>query len=722
MKKLLFSLVAAAACGAVTAAPATATFESATFDLKVPDSDGRYYWEIDTSTEPELTAKGEGDTALGYLQINTGSTPLWRTFSGVDNPTDVEDAELDAAGVDTNGVVVSSDVKLTACTEWPTLTDFANEKLALFLFAKEEGDTSGKDDGLYAVGGAMVDPDGEGEAVATLTRTAYKLTVTGDITNNQGWATISIKTYGDIYKTSGADKLAGFVIAVNGKIATRAEATGFTADDLGTTAATRNTDGTLIPAAMTTTAATITGLGFQGEGGIDNVNLAAADFAVDAVTMTANVSDDVVANFTGATYADGALTFTIGKPITFTVSSALDIVTVMYNDEALEPVEGVYTIATPATTDELVISASAAAFQIGDGENAKKYATLADALKDLKSGDTLKLLGNAALDETLVFAQNATLDLAGKTITASEDFERGALVKVNGAYTLTIIDSVGNGAITPDSGNAVDVDTGVLVVNAGTFDGAIALSNNGTATINGGKFAVKVEAATIPGDKQWSDLTEGYYTLKDKVVEPDPEPTPSLPEDDQSGTEIEKVGNDYVVTPGTGVTEVTVNTNGFAGMIEIPSTVEKIIGVAKEQLRVVVSVTGDDSVTKTYNITEAIKLAVDGTISLDDTKTVTVEVTVGDKTVSEQISVKPELADTAADGETEVAPFEAGATPAATIKTIPGLTYSLDFDSDVKGAFGTSAASKTADGNRMTLRDENTSGATKRFYKIRVRK
>ena len=300
MKKLLFSLVAAAACGAVTAdnVPATATFDSltpeATFDVGKTeaqtveiDSGNLGYWAVNVATDPELTVKAKS-TSDKYLSINTGSTPLWRTFAGVDGHVSTTNAALDAAAVDADGVVVSSDVKLTACTEWPTLTDFANEKLALFLFAPEEGDTSGKTNGLYAVGGAMVD--------GNLTATAYRLNADPNaITNTDGWATIAIKSYADVYVNNTGAKYPAFVIAAckKGSATTNilsvavgeAYAPGYTDANLSNAAKARIKDRELIPSAMTSDGKLV-GLGFQGEGGIDNVSLATTDFAVDAVAMT----------------------------------------------------------------------------------------------------------------------------------------------------------------------------------------------------------------------------------------------------------------------------------------------------------------------------------------------------------------------------------------------------------------------------------------------------
>ena len=736
MKKLLFSLVAAAACGAVTAdnVPATATFDSltaeATFDVGKTeaqtveiDGDNLGYWAVNMATDPELTVKAKSESDK-YLSLNTGSTPLWRTFTGI-GVVDSAKAGTLPAGVDADGKVVSSDVKLTACTEWPTLTDFANEKLALFLFAKEEGDTSGKDSGLYAVGGAMVDPDGEGEAVAALTRTAYKLTVSGDITNAQGWATISIKTYGDIYKNSGADKLAGFVIAVNGKIATRAEATGFTADDLGTTAATRNTDGTLIPAAMTTTAATIAGLGFQGEGGIDNVNLFADDFATDAVTMSVSITGEAtVAVTAGGTLDNGTITFNPGATVKFTVSSSADIVNVTYSGKnALSYDENTKVYSVVAEADAVItVTASAAAFQIGGVKYADFAAVLTAIENETITGGEIDLLADASAGEDgLEFNEGEyTIDLNGFTLSAVDD---GDAIYNNGAI-LTIIDSseLKTGVVA----GTVYNNKGTLVIEAGTFNDEItnkstltinggkfevALDNTGTLTDNGGEFKDTTGLPEVTGKEYRDDNDDDYYTLEDEAgSEPETPVVPSIPEADGDVVVDETTGNATVTVDPDKEGDVVVTVpSGFTGAIAavVPPTVGSISGVPAASITVKVG---------TLDITGAFtKTTTEGkvTLALNEEGSVVV----GDET----INVKPDLAD----GKEET-PFVVGDTTAATVKTIPGLKYSLVWDSDLgfaensetKG--GTTPA--TATSSRMTLTDDTPAAQkpSKRFYKVKV--
>jgi hypothetical protein len=520
MKKLLFSLAAAATCGVAAAAPGTATFEGATFDPTKADDgaaiseSNRGYWEIDVSTDPELTAVGEDKaTPLGYLQINTGSTPLWRTFAGVDSHVSATNAALDAAAVDADGVVVSSDVKLTACTEWPTLTDFANEKLALFLFAPEEGDTSSKTAGLYAVGGAMVE--------GNLTATAYRLNAEPNaITNTDGWATIAIKSYADVYVNNTGAKYPAFVIAACAKgsattnilsVATgEAYAPGYTEANLSNAAKARIEDRELIPSAKTSDGKLV-GLGFQGEGGIDNVSLATTDFAVDAVTMGVSITGEAtVAVTAGGTLDNGTITFNPGATVKFMVSSSADIVNVTYSGEnALSYDENAKVYSVVAEADAVItVTASAAAFQIGEGA---KYATLAEALAGLTSGSTLKLLGTLKVSDQISFADaennpiaEVVLDLNGQTIEADGVFEGNLIYNVSGTK-LTIIDSSTEKTGTVDGAVA---NEGELIINAGKFNGAVA--NDGTLTDNGGKFKETDGLPEVTGKEYRDDDADDY--------------------------------------------------------------------------------------------------------------------------------------------------------------------------------------------------------------------
>ena len=126
------------------------------------------------------------------------------------------------------------------------------------------------------------------------------------------------------------------------------------------------------------------------------------------------------------------------------------------------------------------------------------YGTLAGAVADANTGDTIRMLGNTT--ESVMISKNLTLDLNGKTITS--DIENGEYPDYTGTVTftggtLTIEDSAEGGTIrnTARYGNAVVIKSGTsLVLNGGTLNGsgnAYGLCNyrEATATLNGGKVS-----------------------------------------------------------------------------------------------------------------------------------------------------------------------------------------------------------------------------------------
>ena len=156
---------------------------------------------------------------------------------------------------------------------------------------------------------------------------------------------------------------------------------------------------------------------------------------------------------------------------------------------------------------------------------AKEYATLADAIADAAEGDTITLVANTELTESLTVNTTVTLNLAGCTIT-------GVLtIGTNG--NLTIVDSVGSGKIT-STGTTITANGGTLTLNGGTIEStstssssaAIALAfnvisavhiNNGVVQnsakggvaiiVKNGSFAtLTVANGTVSGDTYGIDL------------------------------------------------------------------------------------------------------------------------------------------------------------------------------------------------------------------------
>ncbi len=140
----------------------------------------------------------------------------------------------------------------------------------------------------------------------------------------------------------------------------------------------------------------------------------------------------------------------------------------------------------------------------------RKFTSLAEAVAAAQDGNTIVLLDDVALAETIKISDKAiTLDLNGKTITGTDNNTSGNFYLFNNTGTLTVKDSVGTGKITLTAATDRDWNAssviiatnpgGKLIVESGTIehlggtDMAYALDNltNGKGTyaetvINGG--------------------------------------------------------------------------------------------------------------------------------------------------------------------------------------------------------------------------------------------
>ncbi len=124
--------------------------------------------------------------------------------------------------------------------------------------------------------------------------------------------------------------------------------------------------------------------------------------------------------------------------------------------------------------------------------NGYVYETLTDAIAAAKAGETVTLVADVKLVETLTIAEdkNITLDLNGKAITVTKSGDR-SLYAFNNEGTLTLTDSVGTGSITA-RGN---YNYGTMVMNGGTViacdtNGGYGIWNYGNFTMNGGTIKV----------------------------------------------------------------------------------------------------------------------------------------------------------------------------------------------------------------------------------------
>ena len=113
--------------------------------------------------------------------------------------------------------------------------------------------------------------------------------------------------------------------------------------------------------------------------------------------------------------------------------------------------------------------------------NGTKYESLADAIAAADEGDTIVIIDDVTLTETLTIAagKTVTLDLAGYTIVYNSTTQGEAMITNRG--TLTINDSVGTGVINYNYTGAAD---------SSYSKGNYTISNGGTLTVNGGKITI----------------------------------------------------------------------------------------------------------------------------------------------------------------------------------------------------------------------------------------
>ena len=212
--------------------------------------------------------------------------------------------------------------------------------------------------------------------------------------------------------------------------------------------------------------------------------ISAAD-AGETVTLLANAGNielgkSIALNLNGCTVDQITLTgtdVTLTAPKDLEVKTSVDGYEVAYDD-------GVYSLQKVAVV------------QIGE----TTYATLAEAVAAAQSGDTIVLIENVELAETVTIpvGKTLTIDLNGKSISMEESIVTTAYA-LNNLGTLTLTDSVGTGSVNARGiyngyGNGADnVATAKIIIQSGTYNakgtnGGAAIFNYGIAEINGGSF------------------------------------------------------------------------------------------------------------------------------------------------------------------------------------------------------------------------------------------
>ena len=164
-------------------------------------------------------------------------------------------------------------------------------------------------------------------------------------------------------------------------------------------------------------------------------------------------------------------------------------------------VEGYTLFTCPCGTEEKrdVQPAKVAAAQVGE----TIYETLADAFAAANDGDTIKVLGDIELNETIKNTKKVTLDLNGKTITGTDNNTSGNFYLINNVGELTI---TGNGKITLEAVNNRNWNASSVVV-ANNPGGKLVVENGTIEHLGGTNMAYGID-----------NLTNGKGTYAETVI------------------------------------------------------------------------------------------------------------------------------------------------------------------------------------------------------------
>ncbi len=338
----------------------------------------------------------------------------------------------------------------------------------------------------------------------------------------------------------------------------------------------------------------------------------------------------------------------------------------------------------------------------GEDTYVKDFASAVALANDKKTATTVKLLADATMGEdSIIFGDMESEPQTGYDV-----------VLILNEHTLKVpggLAAVAKLTIVDKSQETV-TDTGSIVTkNDKGTPGTIYAA---TVTVYGGKFdtlPTVTGTVTVPeGYELTSEAdSDGWYRLKKSGSSTD-EPTIDGGDDNTKVDPETKT----ITVESSEFGEITITGDASEYTISVPQNVTTITGtVNKDKITIMgksegmttaVDITGAFSVTTVDNNVTTIALDPDGKVTVNGV----------------EVSVTPEL-DTTEGAE----PFAVGDSVSATVKAIPGLTYSLLSSTDVSTVktSTTSECDKTADASgTVTLEDKNTDKPAAKFYVIKV--
>ena len=160
---------------------------------------------------------------------------------------------------------------------------------------------------------------------------------------------------------------------------------------------------------------------------------------------------------------------------------------------------------THTTDDSWTVEQLPYVAAIGD----QQHYTLAEAVTAAEDGDTITMVNDTQLSSAIAINKAVTLDLNGKTITATGISDNANPIQVLEHGKLTIKDSAGQGAIAATTPLSVErgsliLENGKISVNNTTNGYGIYVSENGSVTVNGGEISSTY--APLSGNNTTGDM------------------------------------------------------------------------------------------------------------------------------------------------------------------------------------------------------------------------
>lgn len=238
------------------------------------------------------------------------------------------------------------------------------------------------------------------------------------------------------------------------------------------------------------------------EGEVSSLELKVYDRASSAQRFTLSNGEAVIAGF-DFTLSNATVNGTVEVSAYIGEGYTMEKLAVVYNgSDAAQPTivsydSGVLTFTTTHFSEYYVTTSDACVLN----ENTKqKYIYLQDAIDNASEGDTIGLLGNVVLENTVVVDKKLTLDLEGGTTISNvsdlwnESTDDWSLVSVRGTGNLTI---TGNGTLKAKEEDCYAVDVqdvnATVTIESGTLVGNVhaVYVFEGSAYINGGTYSVQ---------------------------------------------------------------------------------------------------------------------------------------------------------------------------------------------------------------------------------------